>query len=150
MRLSDVLKVIGTSKLIDFPWGESVVDLVNSFTPDDTTITLESSGAEVEAAIAKVDQTHLPILLQAKVIRGKTAGNGRLSSTVLGHIDSHHKAKALLLMLFTGTLCLIAVMLSFGIGYDTIVNGKPGDFSVLKDILGIIRDVLIETGKPPA
>ncbi len=140
MRLSDVLKVIGTSKLTDFPWGESVVDLVNSFTPDDTVITLESSGAEVEAAIAKVDQTHLPILLQAKVIGGKVQRDDGVSDAVIGHLNSQNKAKSLLLMMFTGTLCLVAVMMTFG-----IVNGTPGDFSMVKDILGIIKDVLVET-----
>jgi len=67
MQLCDVVKVVGSSQLQDFPWGALVVDLMNSFLVDDQLLTLQSDGSALSAAIGSLPQEQQTFLLAATV-----------------------------------------------------------------------------------
>jgi hypothetical protein len=67
MQLCDVVKVVGTSQLKDFPWGALVVDLMNSFLVEDQMLTLQSDGEALSAAIGSLAQEQQMFLLAATV-----------------------------------------------------------------------------------
>lgn len=67
MKLDDVLKVVGSSTLDAFPWGSSVVMLVNSFLPDDQQLTGKSTGEQLSLSIGGLPVEQQQAILTAKI-----------------------------------------------------------------------------------
>jgi len=67
MKLDDVLKVVGSSTLDAFPWGSSVVMLVNSFLPDDQQLTGKSTGEQLSLSISGLPVEQQQAILTAKI-----------------------------------------------------------------------------------
>lgn len=143
MLLGDVLKVVGTSELRDFPWGSNVVSLVNSFVPEQAQLSLSSTGAELAYAVGLVDEDHRPILLQARI--GVTVLGKRESSANDDETDdtvAKAKTRSIVTIGFTSVLCLIAVVLTLGMSISSVKHGTELDASSLTAILKMITEVI--------
>lgn len=138
MHLRDVLKVVGESELSRFPWGRNVVSIVNGFVEESYQLTLESKGADVDRAIATINEIEREMVLSAKVrIDGFVAPPVPSANDDVQIERNNSKTKSIAVFFFIGTLCLIALVMTFSISYGHL-EGKPMDVSGLKLVFDAI------------
>lgn len=144
MLLSDVLKVIGTSELRDFPWGHNVVALVNSFVSEQAQLTIASTGTDLEMAVSKVDAAQRDLLLRARVgmISHVDQAASANDADLLDEQDEKNKTRSIISIAFSAILCLIAVVLTVSMSYSASINGTEIDVEGIGSFLKIIHEII--------
>jgi hypothetical protein len=143
MLLDDVLKVVGTSELRDFPWGPSVITLVNSFIEDHSQLTLASTGVDLVDAIGKVEETQRLMLLQARIGIVAVAPHTCSANDEDGNETvTKDKTRSIVSIGFTIILCFIAMVLTLSMSYSATKNGTELDLNGLGSVLKIIGEVI--------
>lgn len=143
MILQDVMKVVGNSPLLDFPWGQNVILLVNSFTSEDFNLTAASTGSDLISAMLHVEESNRTMLLNAKVdmvsfISAESCANDAL----VGQVNTTHKMRNIIVVGFTMVLCFIALLLTFVSSETSKINGTDVDSEGLSSMLTILFDIL--------
>jgi hypothetical protein len=147
MILQDVINVVGSDLLEAFPWGKSVIILVNSFTHDDHALSLASTGIDLVAAIAQVEPTQRAMLLNAKVLPSTSQeGLFRINDSVIVRVKNDYMMRNVIMVGFTAILCLIASLLTFSATYMESMahgeDGREGFISMLSILLEILKSII--------
>jgi hypothetical protein len=147
MILKDVVNVVGSNLLEAFPWGKSVILLVNSFTHDDHALSLASTGDDLVAAIAQVDPTQRPMLLNAKVMPSTgQEGLFRINDSVIVRVKNDYLMRNVIMVTFTSILCVIASLLTFSAAFvESASSGEDtheGFISMLTIVLEILKSII--------
>lgn len=134
--------MVGESELEKFPWGRNVVSIVNGFVEESFQLSLSSKGADVDRAIATISDIEREMVLSAKVrIDGFVALPTPSANDDVQTERNNSKTKSIVVFWFIGTLCLIAVVMTFSISYAHI-QGQPMDTSGLKLVFDAILQAI--------
>lgn len=142
MLLRDVLKVVGESELKSFPWGRSVISLVNGFVDEARQLTLSSTGTDIVLAIESINEMEREMVLSAKV-----SADGFIAPPTPSANDDvqterkQSNSKSIALFMFVGTLCLIALIMTLSASYAHL-EGRPMDTSGVEMVLNAILEAL--------
>ena len=121
-----------------------MVSLVNSFVSEDFQLSLASKGVDVDRAIAAINEVEREMVLSAKVrIDGfvapaVTSANDDDAVTIE---RNKSKVKSILVSMFIGSLCLIALIMTFGTTFRHQA-GEPMDTSWLKPLIDAAISIL--------
>lgn len=139
MQIQDVLKVVGLSTLGSFPWGVRVINLVNSFLPEGTELTLDSTGEDLEKALASLTDNQRSTLLTATIsFRRNDLPEESQEIIERGHSGRIRINGGVILVLLIG---FIALCLAFSLSVNSIKTGTSQDTSGLVEILHILADL---------
>lgn len=116
MNVKAAINMMVKNPAVDFPWELSVYGLVNSFLPDESQLDPHTATAvDVQKAVMDMDvvtqeMLYTSVLTPVRDIQPPSAaalGNGLDTST-----DHDTKKRNTIFILFGGTICVIALMLT--------------------------------------
>lgn len=144
MLLKDVLKVVGESELGSFPWGRSVVSVVNGFVDEEYQISLKSKGDDVNRAIESIPEEGRETVLSARM---RADGYVALNTTsvnddVVAQERSRHNTKAIAVFVFISSLCFIAIVMTMTTTHRHYKSGEPMETSWLVPLIEGILSAL--------
>lgn len=139
MQIQDVLKVVGLSTLGSFPWGARVINLVNSFLPEGTELTLDSTGEDLEKALNSLTEVQRTTLLTATIsFRRNDIPEESEEIIEKGYSGRIRFNPGVAIVIFIG---LVALVLTFSMSINSIKTGSMQDSSGLVQVLNILADL---------
>lgn len=143
MILQDVMKVVGNSPLLDFPWGQNVILLVNSFTSEDFNLTAASTGSDLIDAMLHVEESNRTMLLNAKVdMASFVSAESCANDTLVGQVNTTHKMRNIIVVGFTLVLSFIALLLTYVSSMTAKINSTGVDTESLSSVLTVLFEIL--------
>lgn len=155
MTLEEVLRGLGGQPLKGHRWTASVLSELQSTLPADKIITEEVTGREalsmIQALPAESETTLLNAIVSLSdgsvnyretskpVSEAREARADRFSHRLLTEVSTHPRASISLILAGMTTLFLFVILILFVIQY---YHNEHPDFSILKDILRLLEDIL--------
>lgn len=140
MNVGDALGVIGPVSLDVFPWGQTVIGIVNSHLsslPEEDRPDLHSTGTEVLEALDKLDADQKAMILAIDLgVLGKTTVDVVRQEAVPGRVDSAKRARNIFVIMIGGLITLMAVVVTLA-WYNTSLSS--GQMPSTDDLQGILK-----------
>lgn len=144
MKIGDALGIIGPVSLDLFPWGQTVVGIINSHladTPENERPTVESTGTEVWDILNKLSEEQRDAILDIELgALGKTTIDV-VNESVPGRVDYAKKTRSIFAVVFGGVILLISIVLTLALYQTSTTSGTMGDTSGLEGVLKVAIEI---------
>lgn len=144
MEIRDAIRIAGTTAMELFPWGKTVVNVVNEFLPDNVKLNDKSSGVDLYQVLQQLPAEVQAVLLSKQVELAIVESNNERDKVVAREeADVTGKtARPTVVLMLTGMVVAVAILIA--VAYTTVAQqtGTMPDTGLLEAILKLTGEVL--------